>query len=56
MVPSLAKAKGYSAIVGINGLRVVLIDLMSGVEIKGDKAMIQVLAEFSKHNLSHVKY
>jgi hypothetical protein len=33
----------------------VLIDLMAGVEIKGDEAMIQVLAEFSKRNASHVK-
>ncbi|MEH1866237.1 MAG: hypothetical protein V7K69_14715 [Nostoc sp.] len=32
-----------------------LIDLMTGVEIKGEEAMIQVLAEFSKHNVSHVK-
>jgi hypothetical protein len=30
-------------------------DLMAGVEIKGDEAMIQVLAEFSKRNASHVK-
>ncbi|MHC5770749.1 MAG: plasmid replication protein, CyRepA1 family [Nostoc sp.] len=37
------------------GLRAVLVDLMSGVEIKGDEAMIQVLAEFSKRNASHVK-
>jgi hypothetical protein len=37
------------------GLRAVLIDLMAGVEIKGDEAMIQVLAEFSKRNASHVK-
>lgn len=37
------------------GLRAVLMDLMSGVEIKGDEAMIQVLAEFSKRNASHVK-
>ncbi|MEH1890291.1 MAG: hypothetical protein V7K92_12820 [Nostoc sp.] len=26
----------------------------AGIEIKGDEAMIQVLAEFSKHNTSHV--
>ncbi|MBE9104858.1 hypothetical protein IQ229_07860 [Nostoc cf. edaphicum LEGE 07299] len=37
------------------GLRAVLMDLMSGVEIKGDEAMIQALAEFSKRNASHVK-
>ncbi|MCC5622169.1 hypothetical protein [Nostoc sp. CHAB 5715] len=37
------------------GLRVVLLDLMAGVEIKGDEAMIQALAEFSKRNASHVK-
>ncbi|MCC5669008.1 DUF3854 domain-containing protein [Nostoc sp. CHAB 5784] len=37
------------------GLRAVLIDLMAGVEIKGDEAMIQALAEFSKRNASHVK-
>jgi hypothetical protein len=37
------------------GLRAVLIDLMAGVEIKGDEAMIQALAEFSKRNVSHVK-
>ncbi|BBD63751.1 hypothetical protein NIES4072_25930 [Nostoc commune NIES-4072] len=29
-------------------------DLMAGVEIKGDEAMIQVLADFSKRNASHV--
>jgi len=28
---------------------------MAGVEIKGDEAMIQALAEFSKRNASHVK-
>ncbi|MHC5939401.1 hypothetical protein [Nostoc sp.] len=32
-----------------------LINLMAGVEIKGEEAMIQVLAEFSKRNASHVK-
>ncbi|MGF1938805.1 MAG: plasmid replication protein, CyRepA1 family [Nostoc sp. ChiQUE02] len=37
------------------GLRAVLIYLMSGVEIKGDEAMIQALADFSKRNASHVK-
>jgi Domain of unknown function (DUF3854) len=37
------------------GLRAVLMDLMTGVEIKGDEAMIQALAEFSKRNASHVK-
>ncbi|MEA5626712.1 hypothetical protein [Nostoc sp. UHCC 0251] len=37
------------------GLRAVLMDLMAGVEIKGDEAMIQTLAEFSKRNTSHVK-
>ncbi|AUB44798.1 Superfamily II DNA or RNA helicase (plasmid) [Nostoc flagelliforme CCNUN1] len=37
------------------GLRVVLMDLMAGVEIKGDEAMIQALADFSKRNASHVK-
>ncbi|WP_375493210.1 hypothetical protein [uncultured Nostoc sp.] len=37
------------------GLRAVLMDLMAGVEIKGDEAMIQTLAEFSKRNASHVK-
>jgi len=37
------------------GLKAVLMDLMAGVEIKGDEAMIQVLAEFSKRNASHVK-
>ncbi|MCC5633373.1 hypothetical protein LC613_38535 [Nostoc sphaeroides CHAB 2801] len=37
------------------GLRAVLMDLMSGVEIKGDEAMIQALADFSKGNASHVK-
>ncbi|MCC5669717.1 DUF3854 domain-containing protein [Nostoc sp. CHAB 5784] len=36
------------------GLRAVLMDLMAGVEIKGDEAMIQALAEFSKRNASHV--
>jgi hypothetical protein len=36
------------------GLRAVLMDLMAGVEIKGDEAMIQVLADFSKRNASHV--
>lgn len=30
-------------------------DLMAGVEIKGDEAMIQALADFSKRNASHVK-
>ncbi|WP_277926819.1 MULTISPECIES: hypothetical protein [Nostoc] len=30
-------------------------NLMAGVEIKGDEAMIQALAEFSKRNASHVK-
>ncbi|WP_146195804.1 hypothetical protein [Nostoc commune] len=29
--------------------------MMAGVEIKGDEAMIQALAEFSKRNASHVK-
>jgi hypothetical protein len=28
---------------------------MVEVEIKGDEAMIQILAEFSKHNASYVK-
>jgi hypothetical protein len=37
------------------GLRAVLMDLMAGVEIKGDEAMIQTLADFSKRNASHVK-
>lgn len=37
------------------GLRAVLMDLMSGVEIKGDEAMIETLAQFSKRNASHVK-
>jgi hypothetical protein len=37
------------------GLRAILMDLMAGVEIKGDEAMIQALAEFSKRNASHVK-
>ncbi|MCC5633189.1 hypothetical protein LC613_37445 [Nostoc sphaeroides CHAB 2801] len=37
------------------GLRAVLLDLIAGVEIKGDEAMIQVLADFSKRNASHVK-
>ncbi|MEH1912970.1 hypothetical protein [Nostoc sp.] len=37
------------------GLRAVLMDLMSGVEIKGDEAMIEALAQFSKRNASHVK-
>ena len=37
------------------GLRAVLLDLMAGVEIKGDEAMIQALADFSKRNASHVK-
>ncbi len=37
------------------GLRVVLMDLMAGIEIKGDEAMIETLAEFSKGNTSHVK-
>jgi hypothetical protein len=37
------------------GLRAVLVDLMAGVEIKGDEAMIQALADFSKRNASHVK-
>ncbi|MEH1810323.1 MAG: hypothetical protein ACYTXT_34380 [Nostoc sp.] len=37
------------------GLRAVLMDLMAGVEIKGDEAIIQALAEFSKRNASHVK-
>ncbi|MBD2509971.1 hypothetical protein H6G91_22185 [Nostoc muscorum FACHB-395] len=32
-----------------------LIDLMAGVEIKGDEGMILVSAEFSKHNVSHIK-
>lgn len=36
-------------------LRAVLMDLMAGVEIKGDEAMIQVLAQFSKRNASHVR-
>lgn len=30
-------------------------DLMAGVEIKGDEAMIEALAQFSKRNASHVK-
>ncbi|MEJ6482539.1 hypothetical protein N0Y54_14595 [Nostoc punctiforme UO1] len=37
------------------GLRAILIDLMVEVEIKGDEAMIQILAEFSKRNASYVK-
>ena len=37
------------------GLRAVLMDLMAGVEIKGDEAMIEALAQFSKRNASHVK-
>jgi len=37
------------------GLRAVLMSMMAGIEIKGDKAMIQALAEFSKRNASHVK-
>ncbi|MBN3870755.1 hypothetical protein [Nostoc sp. JL33] len=37
------------------GLRAVLMDLMAGVEIKGDEAMIQALTDFSKRNASHVK-
>ena len=37
------------------GLRAVLMDLMSGVEIKGDEAIIEALADFSKRNASHVK-
>ncbi|MCW5319605.1 DUF3854 domain-containing protein [Nostoc sp. KVJ3] len=37
------------------GLRAVLMSMMAGVEIKGDEAMIQALAEFSKRNASHVK-
>ncbi len=37
------------------GLRAVLMDLMSGVVIKGDEAMIQILADFSKSNVFHVK-
>ncbi|MCC5619633.1 DUF3854 domain-containing protein, partial [Nostoc sp. CHAB 5836] len=37
------------------GLRAVLIDLMAGVEIKGDEAMIQALADNSLRNASHVK-
>ncbi|MCC5619704.1 bifunctional DNA primase/helicase, partial [Nostoc sp. CHAB 5836] len=36
-------------------LRAVLIDLMAGVEIKGDEAMIQALADNSLRNASHVK-
>ncbi len=37
------------------GLRVVLMDLMAGIEIKGDEAIIEALADFSKRNASHVK-
>ncbi|MEH1828173.1 MAG: hypothetical protein V7L22_23030 [Nostoc sp.] len=37
------------------GLRAVLMDLMAGVEIKGDEVMIQALSDFSKRNASHVK-
>jgi hypothetical protein len=37
------------------GLRAVLMSMMASVEIKGDEAMIQILAEFSKRNASHVK-
>ncbi|MBN3992370.1 MAG: bifunctional DNA primase/helicase, partial [Nostoc sp. NMS2] len=32
-----------------------MVRLMAGVEIKGDEAMIQALADFSKRNASHVK-
>jgi hypothetical protein len=37
------------------GLRAVLTNLMDGVEIKGDEAMIEALADFSKRNVAHIK-
>ncbi|MBW4564996.1 MAG: DUF3854 domain-containing protein [Mojavia pulchra JT2-VF2] len=37
------------------GLRAVLTDLIDGVEIKGDEAMIEALADFSKRNVPHIK-
>jgi hypothetical protein len=37
------------------GLRAVLTDLMDGVEIKGDEATIEALADFSKRNATHIK-
>lgn len=36
-------------------LRPVLMDMLAGIEVKGDEAMIQALADFSKRNASHVK-
>ncbi|WP_193199948.1 plasmid replication protein, CyRepA1 family [Nostoc sp. MG11] len=37
------------------GLRTVLLDLMAGVEVTGNEAMIQALADFSKRSAAHVK-
>ncbi|HEY9799474.1 MAG TPA: hypothetical protein V6D25_03890 [Leptolyngbyaceae cyanobacterium] len=37
------------------GLRAVLTDLMDGLEIKGDEATIEALADFSKRNATHIK-
>ncbi|BAY41351.1 hypothetical protein NIES2111_57470 (plasmid) [Nostoc sp. NIES-2111] len=37
------------------GLRAILIDLMDGVEIKGDEPTIEALADFSKRNAPHIK-
>ncbi|MBD2254874.1 hypothetical protein [Nostoc parmelioides] len=37
------------------GLRAILTDLMDGVEIKGDEATIEALADFSKRNAPHIK-
>ncbi|WP_237088430.1 plasmid replication protein, CyRepA1 family [Nostoc sp. PCC 7120 = FACHB-418] len=37
------------------GLRAILTDLMDGVEIKGDEATIEALADFSKRNTTHIK-
>ncbi|MBD2505300.1 bifunctional DNA primase/helicase, partial [Anabaena azotica FACHB-119] len=37
------------------GLRAILTDLMDGLEIKGDEATIEALADFSKRNANHIK-
>ncbi|BAZ33851.1 hypothetical protein NIES4074_63650 (plasmid) [Cylindrospermum sp. NIES-4074] len=37
------------------GLRAILTDLMDGLEIKGDEATVEALADFSKRNAPHIK-
>ncbi|BAY41716.1 hypothetical protein NIES2111_61120 (plasmid) [Nostoc sp. NIES-2111] len=37
------------------GLRAILTDLIDGLEIRGDEATIEALADFSKRNATHIK-